>query len=57
LHRIQGELLARDGKGEAARISFRKGMEAAQRSGSLAFERKLSTLAFGTAASASTERF
>jgi DNA-binding SARP family transcriptional activator/predicted ATPase len=57
LHRTQGQLLGADGNAEAARTSFRRGMEAAQRSGSLAFERKLSALACGTAASASTERF
>ena len=57
LHRIQGELLAAAGNIEPARASFRRGIEAARRSGSLAFERKLSALAGGTAASASTERF
>jgi DNA-binding SARP family transcriptional activator/predicted ATPase len=57
LHRVQGELLAAQGKAEAARASFRQGIEAARRSGSLALERKLLTLAGRTAASASTERF
>jgi predicted negative regulator of RcsB-dependent stress response len=57
LHRTQGELLLREGKAEAARASFRRGVEAARRSGSPAFERKLSRLMGGTAASASTERF
>ena len=38
-------------KAEAARASFRRGVEAARRSGSLAFERRLSILADGTAAS------
>src|SRR5450755_352899 len=52
LHRAQGELLAGDGKPEAARVSFRRGIEAARRSGSLALERKLSILADGTAATA-----
>jgi predicted ATPase len=52
LHRAQGELLAGDGKPEAARVSFRRGVEAARRSGSLALERKLSILADGTAATA-----
>src|SRR5579883_739141 len=57
LYQRQGELLLSEGKAEAARASFRRGMEAARRSGALAFERKLSRLAGGTAASASTERF
>jgi DNA-binding SARP family transcriptional activator/predicted ATPase len=52
LHRAQGELLAGDGKPEAARVSFRRGIEAARRSGSLALERKLSIFADGTAATA-----
>jgi predicted ATPase len=56
LHRAQGELLAAEGKAEPARASFRRGIEIARRSGSLAFERKLLTLLGGTAASASTER-
>ena len=56
LHRVQGDLLAAEGKPEPARASFRRGIEAARRSGSLAFERRLSILADGTAASASTER-
>jgi predicted ATPase len=56
LHRVQGQLLAAEGKAEPARVSFRRGIEAAQRSGSLAFERRLSILAGGTAATASAER-
>lgn len=56
LHRVQGDLLAAEGKPEAARASYRRGLEAARRSGSPAFERKLSILADGTAAAASTER-
>jgi DNA-binding SARP family transcriptional activator/predicted ATPase len=56
LHRVQGDLLAAEGKTEAARASFRRGLEAARRSGSLAFERRLSILAGGTAETASTER-
>jgi len=56
LHRVQGCLLAAEGKHDAARASFRRGLEAARRSGSLAFERRLSVLLDGTAASASTER-
>jgi len=57
LHRTQGELLATEGNAEAARASFQRGIEAARRSGSRAFERQLSLLAGGTAKSASTERF
>jgi predicted ATPase/DNA-binding SARP family transcriptional activator len=56
LHRVQGDLLAADGKPEPARASFQRGLEAARRSGSLAFERKLSILAGRTAATGSTER-
>lgn len=56
LHRVQGNLLAAEGKPAAARASFRRGLEAARRSGSLAFERRLSILVDGTAASTSTER-
>jgi DNA-binding SARP family transcriptional activator/predicted ATPase len=56
LHRVQGELLAAEGKPEAARASYQRGIEAARRSGSLAFERRLSILADGTAATTSTER-
>jgi DNA-binding SARP family transcriptional activator/predicted ATPase len=57
LHRIQGNLLAAEGKHEAARVSFQRGVEAARRSGSVPFERRLSILADGTAAAVSTERF
>jgi predicted ATPase len=56
LHRVQGDLLAAEGKREPARASYRRGMEAARRSGSLGFERRLSILAGGTARAASTER-
>jgi DNA-binding SARP family transcriptional activator/predicted ATPase len=56
LHRAHGELLAADGKTEAARTSYRRGLEAARRSGSLLLERRLSILADGTATSAPTER-
>ncbi len=56
LHRVQGNLLAAEGKIEAARASFERGVEAAQRSGSLALERKLSILLNGTAPTTSTER-
>jgi DNA-binding SARP family transcriptional activator/predicted ATPase len=56
LHRVQGELLTAEGKPEAACASYQRGLEAARRSGSLAFERRLSILADGTAATTSTER-
>jgi predicted ATPase len=56
LHRVQGNLLAAEGKAEPARASYRRGIEAARRSGSLAFEQRMLILAGGTAASASTER-
>lgn len=56
LHRVQGDLLAAEGKTEQARACFRRGIEAARRSGSLALERKLSELANGTVAPAATER-
>ena len=52
LHRAQGELLLGEGKTEAANASFRRGIEAARRSGSLAFERRLSRLLGGTATGA-----
>jgi predicted ATPase len=57
LHRVQGDLLAAEGKPELARASFQRGLEAARHSGSPALERRLSTLAEGTPATASTERF
>src|ERR1035441_2018350 len=56
LHRVQGELIAAQGKPGPACASFRLGIEAARRTGSLAFERGLSILAVRTAAAASTER-
>jgi predicted ATPase len=56
LYRVQGDLLAAGGKPEAGRVSYRRGIQAARRSGSLAFERRLSILADGTAATAATER-
>ncbi|MDQ6705760.1 MAG: AAA family ATPase, partial [Acidobacteriota bacterium] len=40
LYRVQGNLLTAQGKPESARASFRHGLEAAQRSGSLAFARR-----------------
>jgi DNA-binding SARP family transcriptional activator len=57
LFRVQGELLAAEGKTEPARASFLHGIEAARQSGSLAFERKLLTLAGRTGTCAATERF
>jgi adenylate cyclase len=57
LHRVQGELLAAQGKPEPARASFQRGLKAAQRVGSLAFARRLSILADGTAVIPSPERF
>jgi predicted ATPase len=57
LYRVQGELLAADGKPGPSRASFQRGLEAARQSGSLAFERRLaSLLAGGTARTTSTER-
>ena len=56
LHRVQGDLLAAQGKPEPARASFRRGLEAARRSGSLAFARNCRFWPDGTAATASTER-
>lgn len=56
LHRVQAELLAEQGNTAAARESFERGVEAARRSGTVAFERKLSILSGGTAAAAHTER-
>jgi predicted ATPase len=56
LHRVQGNLLAAEGKFASAHASFRRGIAAARRSGSLALERSLTILADGTAADAATER-
>jgi DNA-binding SARP family transcriptional activator/predicted ATPase len=56
LYRVQADLLASEGKAEPARASYRRGIEAARRSGSLAFEQRLLILVGGTAAPASTER-
>lgn len=55
LYRVQGSLLASAGKHDQAGASFRRAIEAARRSGSLSFERRISQLA-GTAASVATER-
>jgi DNA-binding SARP family transcriptional activator/predicted ATPase len=57
LHRAHGDLLRTQGKLEAARASYRLGIEAARSVGSKALERRLSILADGTAKSASIERF
>ena len=56
LHRVQGDLLMAEGKRAPALASYRRGIEAAQKVGSLAFERRLSILADGTAAIPSIER-
>ncbi|HEX4771697.1 MAG TPA: AAA family ATPase [Bryobacteraceae bacterium] len=56
LHRAEGELLAREGKTVASQASFRRGLEAARRSGSVALQRKLSILPDGTPTTALTER-
>lgn len=56
LHRVQGNLLAAEGKPEAACASFRQGLEAARQCGSLALQRRLSILAEGTATTTSLER-
>ncbi|HEY7388533.1 MAG TPA: AAA family ATPase [Bryobacteraceae bacterium] len=56
LHRVQGELLAGQGKTGAARDSFERGVEAARRAGSVAFEQKLTILAGGTPVTVFTER-
>jgi DNA-binding SARP family transcriptional activator/predicted ATPase len=56
LHRVQGELLAAEGKPDQARAAFQQGFDAARRSGSLALERKLSILSGGTLATVPIER-
>ena len=56
LHRVQGESAGRRRKARSGARQLPARLEAAQRSGSLAFERRLSILADGTAAAASTER-
>jgi DNA-binding SARP family transcriptional activator/predicted ATPase len=56
LHRVQGDLLAAEAKPELAHASFRRGVEAARQSGSLALERRLSILAGTTAPTTCTER-
>ena len=56
LHRVQGNLMAAQGKPGPARASYRRGIEAARRCGSLAFEQRLLILAGGTVVSTSPER-
>ena len=56
LYRVQGDLLASQRKPGPAQASYRQGLGAAQLSGSLALERKLSLLAGRTATAASAER-
>ncbi|MBV8834849.1 MAG: AAA family ATPase [Acidobacteriaceae bacterium] len=53
LYRIQGELLIAEDRMDQAQISFRKGLEAARHSGSVALERKISLLLNRTFAGAS----
>lgn len=45
LYRVQGSLLTAEGKPDAARASFSRGIEAARRFGSPAFERKVAAAA------------
>ncbi|HLK62748.1 MAG TPA: AAA family ATPase [Bryobacteraceae bacterium] len=56
LHRMQGDLLRADAKPDAALASYRRGILAARRAGSLAFEQRLLARTGGTAESASSER-
>ena len=53
LYRVQGQLLTAEGKPDGARACILRGLEAARRSGSRAFEKRLS---IGTVAIASAER-
>ena len=53
LHRVQGDLLAAQGRPDAACDSYLRGLEEARRSGSLALTRKMSRLAEGKAAARS----
>jgi DNA-binding SARP family transcriptional activator/predicted ATPase len=56
LYRVQGDLLAAEAKIDSASASFRRGLEASRRSGSIAWERRLSNLAGRTGVQAATER-
>jgi adenylate cyclase len=56
LHRVQGDLLGVQRKLDSSRTSYQRGLEAARRSGSRAFERRLSILLNETADTANTER-
>jgi predicted ATPase/DNA-binding SARP family transcriptional activator len=56
LYRTEGELLAAEGRVEQAEVSFRRGLEAARQSGSLALQQRISRLLHGTAVSSSAER-
>ncbi len=57
LHRVQGNLMAGEGKMDAARASYRRGWEAAMRSGSPGFADRLSSLLWeGTPETAAAER-
>ncbi|HEY7303308.1 MAG TPA: AAA family ATPase [Bryobacteraceae bacterium] len=56
LYRVQGNLLAMQGKLEAACASYRRGVEAARECESRVLERRLSILVDGTAVTVSTER-
>ncbi len=56
LHRLQGELLAAEGKREQSQASFQRGLDAARQSGSLALERRISLSLDGTAISSPVER-
>lgn len=56
LYRVQAELSAAQGKPAQAQASFRLGIEAARRIGSMAFERRISNLARETAAASTLER-
>ena len=56
LHRVQGDLLAAEGKAEPAHASYMRGIDAARQCGSLAFEQRLLILARRTPETAATER-
>lgn len=56
LHRTQGELLAAEGRLEQAQLSFRRGLDAACQSGSVALQQRIRLRVEGTAATKSAER-